>query len=411
MFLLKMALRNLARQKKRTLYTALVIAAVIFFYIFADALITGMMESSYQNITDYEFGHIQITSPAHWQEREKYPLDSLISLEEDLKAGILDMPGVIGASPRLDFTAELSDGRDDLPVVGRGIDPARELQHFRLEESLVEGSFFSAGEEQAVIGKKLAEDMLLEVGDSFMLIVRTRREAFNVIDLTVAGLLDTPNPRLDEYFVYLPLTTAQRALEAENYYSHLSLILGGPDMAASRTEEINSYLGAAANEYAAYSWEQGAEDLRIMEEYSQMVLLIILGIILLLAMAGIINTVVLMVLECLQEIGTMQALGMKIKEITLMLALEAGGIGLLGAILGCIMGALGVFLLQTYGINIYAGMEGEFDLPISMAIIYGDWNPGTFLFVFVYSVLISFFAALIPAYWGARKEPSDILRD
>jgi len=142
-----------------------------------------------------------------------------------------------------------------------------------------------------------------------------------------------------------------------------------------------------------------------------MVLLIILGIILLLAMAGIINTVVLMVLECLQEIGTMQALGMKIKEITLMLALEAGGIGLLGAILGCIMGALGVFLLQTYGINIYAGMEGEFDLPISMAIIYGDWNPGTFLFVFVYSVLISFFAALIPAYWGARKEPSDILRD
>jgi len=107
----------------------------------------------------------------------------------------------------------------------------------------------------------------------------------------------------------------------------------------------------------------------------------------------------------------MKAMGMKIKEITAVLALEAGGIGVLGGILGCIMGAFAVYLLQTYGINIYAGMEGELDIPISMAVVYGHWNPDAFIFVFFYSTIVSFLAALPPAYWGASKDPAEILRN
>ena len=409
--LLKIALRNLARNKKRTVYTALVIAAIICFYVFADALVAGMMESSYQNITDYQFGHIQITSPAYWQEREEYPLDSLIHIDSGLREEIIDLAGVQGASPRLDFTAELSDGRDDLPVVGRAVDPESERENFRLEEGMAAGEFIEAGSQQAVMGEKLADDMQLELGDNFMLIVRTRQEAFNVIDLNLVGLLDTPNPQINEYYVYLPLETAQRALVVEDDYSHLALRLADSDLTDGAAVEINNMMAERGYDYQAYTWEEGAEELKIMEEYSQTVLVFILGIILLLAVAGIINTVVLMVLERLQEIGMMKAMGMKIKEITAVLALEAGGIGVLGGILGCIMGAFAVYLLQTYGINIYAGMEGELDIPISMAVVYGHWNPDAFIFVFFYSTIVSFLASLPPAYWGASKDPAEILRN
>ncbi|HLV09115.1 MAG TPA: FtsX-like permease family protein, partial [Halanaerobiales bacterium] len=161
--------------------------------------------------------------------------------------------------------------------------------------------------------------------------------------------------------------------------------------------------------YHAYPWERGAEDLISMKEYSDNMMILILGVILLMAAAGVVNTILLSVLERLKEIGTMKAMGLKIKEITLILTIEAGGIGLIGGILGCLLGVIAVGLFSIYGINLYAGLEGEFDLPISMARIYGRWNPGAFVFVFFYSIIVSTLAGLFPGYWGASKKPVDAL--
>lgn len=411
MFLIKMAVRNLARHKRRTIYTAIIISVAISFYVFADALVLGMMESSYENITEFEIGHIQIAHPEYWQDREDFPLDNLMYLEKEVQTEIEERPEVVGAALRLDFQAQISDGQAELPIIGRGIDPDLESETFIIEETLVAGDFIEPGQPQAVLGQQLAEDMLLEVGDMFMLIVRTRQEAFNVMDLTISGLVETTNPYVNENFVYVPLEFAQEALQVEDSYSHLALKLTDQERAESTAQQISVQLAEAGLDYQAYSWESGAEDLIMMQNYSDTMLILILGVILLLALAGIVNTVILSILERLKEIGMMKAMGMKVREITFVIALEAGAIGVIGGIIGCILGASAVYLLSTFGINIYAGMEGEFDLPISMAVIYGGWNPGAFIFVFFYSVIISFLAGLFPAYWGASKDPVDILQE
>jgi len=414
LLIIKIALRNLSRHKKRTIFTAIVIAVAICFYVFADALILGMMDSSYENITEYEFGHIQLMSGEYWEDKDDLPLQNLISLEEETLARIAGRPEVTGYAPRLDFSAEMTDGRDSIPLIGRGIDLEQEASNFRIRDSIIEGSYIEEGEPEAVIGQSLAEDMELEVGDFFMLIVRTRGESFNVIDLTVAGIINTPNPYINDNVVFLPIDLARDALLVEdNQASHISLKLTDRELAADSSTEISELLtaGPASENYRAYSWEEGAEDLIVMQEYSDMVLILVLGVILLLAMAGIANTVILSVIERFKEIGMMKAMGMKIKEVTFLIGLEAAGIGILGGLLGVTLGAGAVYLLSTYGINIYAGMEGELDLPISMAVIYGSWKPGTFIFVFFYSVIISFISGLIPAYWGAKKNPVDILHE
>jgi len=414
MLIIKIALRNLARHKKRTIFTAIVIAVAICFYVFADALILGMMDSSYENITEYEYGHIQLMSTEYWEDKDDLPLQNLISLGQDTIDQITGRPEVTGYAPRLDFTAELTDGRDSIPLVGRGIDLEQEATNFRIDDSLVEGSYIQAGEPEAVIGQSLAEDMELGVGDFFMLVVRNRDESFNVIDLTVAGIINTPNPYINDNVVFLPINLARDALLVdEDQASHISLKLTDRELAAGSSAEITELMTTetGSESYQAFSWEQDAEDLIVMQEYSDMVLIMVLGVILLLAMAGIANTVILSVIERLKEIGMMKAMGMKVKEVTFLIGLEAAGIGILGGLLGVVLGAGAVYLLTTYGINIYAGMEGELDLPISMAVIYGSWKPGTFIFVFVYSVIVSFISGLIPAYWGAKKNPVDILHE
>src|SRR6056297_83989 len=409
MFLIKMAFRNLARHKKRTIYTAVVIAVAIGFYVFADALVLGMMDASYENVTEFEYGHTQITSQKYWEEREEYPLEDLIKVDERIHSKIMSNSEVVGTSPRLDFNAELNDGQMGLPVVGRGIDVSNEKSISRIDKSILKGGFITEGESEAVMGQNLANDMLLDVGDSFMLVVRTREKTFNVIDLTISGLFETPNPQINNNFVFVPIEIAQNALGVGDNYSHLAIKLTDRSQTENTTLYINSLLKNENSSYRAYSWEEAAEDLIKMQEYSDAMLYLMLGIILLLAVVGIINTVILSILERLKEIGMMKAMGMQIKEITFVLALEAGGIGVIGGIIGCLLGGLGVYLLSTFGINIYAGMEGEFDLPISMAIIYGNWNYGAFIFVFTYSIIVSFIVGLIPAYRGARIEPAELL--
>lgn len=409
MFLVKMAFRNLARHKKRTIYTAIVIAVAIGFYVFADALVLGMMDSSYENVTEFEFGHAQITSQKYWEEREDYPLENLIKVDEKIHTQITSRPEIVGTSPRLDFKAELNDGQMGLPVIGRGINISNEKSVSKIDQALIKGEFIKEGEPEALMGQQLANDMLLDVGDSFMLVVRTKEETFNVIDLTISGLFETPNPQINDNFVFIPIEIAQNSLGVGDNYSHLSIKLIDRSQTENTTQYINSFLKNENTNYKAYSWETAAEDLIMMQEYSDAMLYLMLGIILLLAVVGIINTVILSVLERFKEIGMMKAMGMQIKEITFVLALEAGGIGVLGGIFGCLLGGLGVYLLSTFGINIYAGMEGEFNLPISMAVIYGNWNYGAFIFVFTYSIIVSFIAGLFPAYWGARIEPVELL--
>ncbi|HLV10671.1 MAG TPA: FtsX-like permease family protein [Halanaerobiales bacterium] len=409
MLLLRLALRNLFRYKKRTILTAFIIAFAIMFYVFADSLVVGMMESSYENIIDFEFGHIQIVERDYWEERTDYPLENLIKADDDLLQEINERFEIVNSSPRLEFVAQMSDGWDELPVIGRGIEAEREKQTFQLEEALVEGSFLIPGERQAVIGRDLADDMQLEIGDVFTLRVRARREDFNIIDLEICGLVNTPNPFINGNLVYLPLELAQEALVVGDSYSHLSLSISERGHSQEMAAEISSMLAENKSTYHAYPWERGAEDLIAMKEYSDNMMILILGVILLMAAAGVVNTILLSVLERLKEIGTMKAMGLKIKEITLVLTAEAGGIGLIGGILGCLLGIIVVGLFSIYGINLYAGLEGEFDLPISMARIYGRWNPGAFVFVFFYSIIVSTLAGLFPGYWGACKKPVDAL--
>src|SRR5690554_6489624 len=144
MYLLRLALRNLFRHKKRTVLTAFIIAFAMMFYVFADSLLAGMMESSYENIIDFEYGHIQIVDRDYWEERTDYPLKNLIEAGDDLLQEIQERFAIVNSSPRLEFVAQMSDGWDELPVIGRAIDPEREKQAFQLEEALVEGSFITS---------------------------------------------------------------------------------------------------------------------------------------------------------------------------------------------------------------------------------------------------------------------------
>ena len=341
MFSIKLGFKNLARQKRRNIITALVIAFAFFAYLFLYSMMNGMEEMSFENIKNLETGDIQITYPEYWEKREELPLENLISLNQDIEKSIENIEGLLGVSPELRFTANLNNGIDELPVMGLGIDPARYQGVFVTQKYLVAGSMFSLGEYKAVIGEKLAQLMDLKIDDYITLLVRTKGDTFNTIDAEIVGLLHSPHPGVNGGIVFVPLDIAQQALNVDNSVSIIAVKVK-PGYEENIAETLNQNFKRTDLNLKAYSWRESAETVIALSTAKKAGIGLILSVVLLIGIVGIINNVVLSALERTEEIGMMKALGMREMEIVSVFMVEATGIGIIGSLIGCLFGAIGV---------------------------------------------------------------------
>ena len=406
MFLTRLALKNLMRHRNRNLLTSVLIAFAVFLYILMDSMIAGMVEMSYETIIDYETGHLQLATEAYWDQEEELPLENLLELDGRLLSALGNLGGEPAISPELSFPARLNTGFSDLPVIGKGVDPSQLLKVFKLEGKFVEGEMFTSGEYRAVMGKRLADLLKLQTGEYITLLVKDRNKTFNTIDLEIAGLVHTVNPNVNNNFVYLPLDLAQQSLDVGNQVSKVIVRLADRSLAMEVAECLKNNLNKAYPNIAVIPWNQ-LEALSF-EDVSHLENQLILGITLLIAAIAIINTVILSALERTGEIGMMKALGLQTKEVVYTFVLESTGIGILGGLIGLLFGAVGVWLLVLYGIDWGAMMGGiemtSFGIPV-VGKTYGVWNPGAFLFVFAFAVLVSLLSSILPASWAANKDP------
>jgi len=405
MFSFKLGLKNLTRQKRRNVITIMVIAFAFFSYLLMDSLMNGMEEMSFENLKNYDTGSIQVTYPEYWEDKDKLPLENLIYLNQEMEESIKNTEGVLGASPELKFKANLNNGIDEVAVQGMGISIEQYNQVFNTQNYVVEGSMFAPGESKAVIGVSLAELMDLKVNDYITLLVRTKEDTFNTIDVEISGLVRAPNPMINNGIVFVPLDVAQQALNVGNAVSMFALktVSGDEDTV---TKSLMESFKNKNLDLKAYSWKESAASVIALSAAKKGGIGAILSIVLLIGMLGIINNVILSALERTEEIGMMKALGMREWEIVFVFMVEATGIGILGGLAGCLLGYAGVSGLVKYGFSIaYIGGDGSaYGIPI-LDRIYGAWNYPAFSFLFILGVVIAVLSSILPAYWAAKKDP------
>jgi len=406
MFSFKLGLKNLTRQKRRNGITILVIAFAFFIYLFLDSVMGGMEELSFNNIINFETGNIQVAYPQYWEEREELPLENLIYLNQDIEESIKNMDGLLATSPELRFTASLNNGIDEIAVIGLGIVPEKYNEVYTTQQYLVAGSIFAPGESRTVIGERLAELMDLKVGDYITLLVRTKEETFNTIDLEIGGLVNTPHPVINNGIVFVPLDIAQQALNVENGISMITIKTNKEKEIIPIIDDINQIFQKKNTNIKAYSWRESAKTVIAYSAAQDAETAVVLTVILMIGMIGIINNVILSALERTREIGMMKALGMREWEIVLVFMIEASGVGIIGGLTGCLLGAAGVGWMVKYGYDLsYAGGDmSMYGIPV-MDRIYGVWNLPSFVFIFFLGIVLALFSSMAPAYWAAHKDP------
>lgn len=404
MFLPRLVIRNLSRHKRRVFITALIIAFAILVYIMIEGLMMGLTEISFANIINLDSGHLQITDRNYFADRDELPLKNLLTPTREIEEQIEATAGLGAYTRRLDFSVNLNNGIDELPVKGVGIDPGKDPAVFDLEKHLISGRMPTAGSREIIMGARLADLMDFEIGDYGIMLIRTAEQTFNTIDGEIVGLFNTPHPSLNDSTVFIPLSTAQASLNLGDKISHYVLRMEDRQRGITAVEDLNPALN---DPLRAYSWRSTSENLIYMLELQQIETQIVLAIILTIAAVGIVNTVILSALERMEELGMMKAMGMREKEIVHIFMGEAAGIGLIGGIMGLIMGAIGLYIFNHYGIDmstLAGGGEITYGFPVS-GTIYAGWSIASFVFVFSYGLFVSILASIFPALWAARKDP------
>ena len=407
-YLLKLAARNLWRQKRRTALTFLAIAVGLAALIEVDCIMAGVDRDAIDNLINLETGDVRIHAQGYSAERESLPIDRTLDPDAVLTA-LKDVEKIRAATPRLMFGARLNTGWEEIPVTGVGIDPERDSQVFTLAE-YVEGKWLTRGAAEALVGYDLARVLELAPGDIFTLVTRTRGEAFQAIDLTTVGLIRSPHPQVNSGQVYLPLDVADQALAVGG--GATEVVLKTQD--GARVEDVSKNVRAALENAGisgeVLTWRDAASDFLAISQSKQGFSALLIFMILVIAVVGVVNTILLGAMERVREIGMMKAMGMTTREIVLLFMLEATGIGVLGSITGCLIGIAGNAYLVSHGINILESYKGlDIGYPIA-GVIRGAWNWPMVAEAFLLGIVVSWVASYIPARRVAAQDPIVSLR-
>ena len=406
--LIKLAYRNLFRNKMRTL-TAIVITAsgcaamsvAIGYYAFS---IDSLKEMTIRNGYTGSGGssHLQITDARLNIEQEKETLEYGIENSESIMAEIKKNSDIDYVMPRISFGGLLSNGNNTFPFMGTGIYYEEEAR-LRGGLSEIDPDLIRIGEEirpfkstqnSVLLGTILAKSLNAKVGDILLLYSTTVSGAVNAVDVEVAGIMSTGMNESDKYYLLGNIGMVQELL-ATDKVSNICVMLKDIENFEQKKEHLEQKLLSitALQKLKLYSWEEYGEFYKAIKDlfnimFSFMGIIII--VIILLSCWNIMN---MTTMERIKEIGTLRAIGLSIKNISTIFLLEAFLIGLIGVLLGLIVQFFISYIINTLQIIMppSPGMNQGYKLQVYSFTSYQPIIAFGMLIVITLSSISSFF--------------------
>lgn len=401
----------------RTTISIIAIAIAVMAVVFARGLVIGVLNSSYSLYVQYDSGHIKIIDE-QYDKKEKllsllHPVDGFegngvtpmvnrLEQEEDVESVV----------PRLKFGAMASPNDEIVRMLGWGVIPEKEMKFTEIENNLVNGRMLKMGKREVVMGSGLLEKLNKNVGDSVTILYNNSFDAFKGSTLSIVGEVDHYLPLINDRLFYLPLDQAQRMLLLEGNATEILIQTKSMSAANNLKPKIESIINSKDNrdKYIVQTWAEANPMLKLFNvaEYIYNVIYILL---LLLAAIVVINTMVMIVKERTQEIGMMEALGLKSREILTMFIIEGTFMGLVGSFVGSVLGGALTKYLSIHGIDYTQVVQGMIDEVFINPVIYPVYNLENVVFGFILGTIITALTCIIPARRAASLEPNDALRN
>ncbi len=407
MELLKAAWKNIRRNRRRSLLNIIALAVGMAVMLAALGWVRGYFTTLYQGMMRFDTGQAQILHEDYLAEKRRLPLDLTVGPYADFRRGAAAMEGVAAAAGRINYKLDLGNGRQTMPMTGRGIDPVHEQQITTLDEHLIEGRYLRPGEEGVLLG------------NTVYLRVRDRFSAPNVVAYPVVGLFEMGYPLMDKGLVFTDVLRTADFLRTGDGVSRLVLRLEegrDPGSWVSRVwpRERGRLIEAGVPEEAvertsAYPWQEFAQTMIAAVKADSGSFAVLMVILFLLILLGILNSMSMSVQERGQEIGTLRAIGMKKGQLSFMLMAESLFLALAAFVFSALIGGAMAAYVQYVGLDISGYMPQDMPIPFGERF-YGDYRAVDFVLSGLLGMITAVLGSLLPVRRAARMEIVETMR-
>ena len=408
---MKVALRHLVRNRRRTLLTLLAVLIPVYFLVFMFGFANANLRDMFETATRFDTGHAQIRAVPTKATGSAIPL---MRDPSDALAALAEVKGIEWWTVRLDLPAMASVGERSRTIYVRGIVPEEVDPVSGLADRIVAGESLATGTGGVVVGEEFALLLKLEVGDEIVLLGAHPEAALGAIRVPVVGVYRAPEAALGRTVIYADLATARQLARSETAATAIVLRVAGVTSPGDQTALDRAVNDLRANLPAGYEVQDWLELVPMVATYMGILtpaLLIVGAIFFALGGLVVLNTIYLSVLERTRELGLILALGAARRRVVRMILAEAGVIAVAGAVGGAVTGVGLILVVEAFGGIPLWGAAAQMMREIGM-------SPVLHLSADFVQVALSTASmtavAVLAAWWPARRasrlEPMEAMR-
>ncbi len=399
------AWRNVWRNKVRSIIMIAAIAIGLFAGVFTMAFMQGAVDARIESATKIELAHLQVHSP-HFADNNEISL--YIPNIKEMVNRIEGLDSVTAASPRLIaepfITAAHGTGGGRLI----GVIPEKEKNVTAVWENLVEGTYLvkSSRIPPVLIGEKLAKKLKLKIGAKINVQMVDINGDLSMKGYRVGGIYKTSNSTFDESTLFVLFNDLQAQLGIENNVAHeIAVVVKHGDEAAL----IKSSIQKIAGKNLVQTWKELSPEMSLLTDSMDQYMYIFILIILLGLCFGIINTMLMAVLERVKEIGMLMAVGMNNRKIFAMIILESVLLTLTGGLAGILIGSGITRIFETRPIDVSMFAQGLEKYGFASQI-YTSLRLDTLITITILVVITGILSAVYPARKALKLNPAEATR-
>ncbi|MBN2350877.1 MAG: ABC transporter permease [Bacteroidales bacterium] len=396
--------RNVWRSKVRSAVIIIAIALGIFAGVFTWAFYYGMVDQRLETAIKTEVSHIQLHNPKYMVNPD---MINFIPNIQEVKTKIEQLPSVSAVSCRTVQNALITSAETGSGLRIVGINPEEEQKITDIYTKVIDGTYLTGIKRNPIlIGEKLAEKLNVKVRSKVVVIMQQMDGTMTKGSFRIAGIYKTTNSMYDEMNAFIRVEDLRNLTHFEASAGHEIAIL------LKNNQDVESTLADLKTEFPdldVKSWREISPEVSLVEETMDISMYFILIIILFALGFGIINTMLMAILERVKELGMLMAVGMNRRRVFSMIVLETVFLTLTGGVLGILLGYAAALIFMRTGIDLSAFSEAYERMGYD-PVIYPVLKLNIAVKVTILVIITGLLAAIYPAVKALHLKPAEALR-
>ncbi len=329
---IRLAWRNIWRNKKRTLITITSVTFAVVMAVFTRSFQEGTYSKMIENAVGQFTGYVQVHQKDYWDDKT---LDNGIVINDSLINVIKSVPDIEGVNLRLESFSLVSFGNNTKGALIMGIDPKAEDKMIGLRKKMKSGNFINQNDSSLLVGSKLAEFLGLNVGDTLVLLGQGHWGQSAIGAYPVKGIIKMPAPDIDRQIIFMPLKLAQSYYSFDNGITSIVVKFSDSKETAKITNILNQKL--KHTQYRAMGWRTMMPEMVQQIQSDRTGGIFMIAVLYMIIAFGVFGTVLMMTEERKKEFAVMISIGTQRTKLMMISIYETLLINSLAIVLGIII--------------------------------------------------------------------------